>query len=721
MGLVSELRRRNVHRMAVLYIVAAWLVMQVAEVLISLRVLPPWIGPILFSALAVGFPIALVLSWFLEITPEGIKHEKDVDRAESITHITGRRMDFIVIAMLSAAVILFAYHTWWPRGPVDQSIAVLPFENLSDDPDQEYFSDGLSEELLNLLAQFPELRVISRSSSFSYKGKDVDLRTIAEQLNVSHVLEGSVRRFEDRVRITAQLIDARSDANLWSESYERELGDIFVVQDQISEAIGEALKVEMSLVENQPAQPKVLRTISAGVYDEYLRGRERLRLRGRENINAAIDHFERVLRLDESFAPAHAQLAIAIILTAETLEETKREATPHLDRAEALEPNLAEAHGGRALLALVTSDPETAIEHAERALAVNPSYSSAMNWLQMSLSSVGRFEEALEVQQRILVIDPLDINGRFNYSWVLAQIGRIEEAHELADSIIAQDKSKGYWAHGQILLIWEGNIDEALFWFLKSQAELTDSFRGGYSSYPTMLFTWIGEYDEARRVADRVSYLVDVAEGRFDEAIETAQRAMQRDPDKWGVVAAVANVLYDAGRYEEALPLFERLRDFVQGEKPLTGSNRTTMRLAVVRRMAGDEEGARDAAQSLRSFLLRTESVHDVERRNHRLHKARAMLAAFERDSEQVLGELESAVRLGLRDRQVLDDVIFDELRDYPRFLALQRELNSILALEREQVLQLICFNNPTPDNWQPLPETCEGVEKKAIPGDPAR
>jgi hypothetical protein len=165
MGLVSELRRRNVFRMAVLYVVAAWLIMQVAEVLIALAKLPDWIGPTTLMLLAIGFPIAVIVSWFYEITPEGISLEKDVESGESITHVTGRRLDFLVISLLCAAVILFAYDKWWIPAPTEQSIAVLAFENMSGDPEQEYFSDGISEELLNLLAQIPELTVISRSSA----------------------------------------------------------------------------------------------------------------------------------------------------------------------------------------------------------------------------------------------------------------------------------------------------------------------------------------------------------------------------------------------------------------------------------------------------------------------------------------------------------------------------------------------------------------------------
>jgi hypothetical protein len=171
MKLFSELKRRNVLRMAVLYVVAAWLVMQVAEVLVGLGALPERTGQWILVLLAIGFPIALIFSWFFEITPEGLSLEKDVAEGQSVTRATGRRMDFVIIAILSAGLILFAWDKWWPRGPEELSIAVLPFENMSADPEQEYFSDGISEELLSLLAQIRGLKVIARTSSFSFKGK----------------------------------------------------------------------------------------------------------------------------------------------------------------------------------------------------------------------------------------------------------------------------------------------------------------------------------------------------------------------------------------------------------------------------------------------------------------------------------------------------------------------------------------------------------------------
>ena len=192
--------------MLALYLVAAWLIMQVAEVIIGLASLPEWVGPATLGLLALGLPVALTLAWFYELTSEGISLEKEVDPAKSITHVTGRRMDFIVISLLSSALLLFAWHTWWPSAPIDRSIAVLPFVNMSDDPANEYFSDGLSEELLNVLSRARDLKVAGRTSSFAFKGRNEDLRTIGEALGVTHILEGSVRKAGSKIRITAELI-----------------------------------------------------------------------------------------------------------------------------------------------------------------------------------------------------------------------------------------------------------------------------------------------------------------------------------------------------------------------------------------------------------------------------------------------------------------------------------------------------------------------------------
>ena len=228
---------------------------------------------------------------------------------------------------------------------------------------------------------------------------------VAAQLNVAHVLEGSVRKMGNRVRITAQLIDARSDSHLWSATYDRELNDIFAVQDEIAAAISDALKVKLALVEGERVQPTTIKAANTDAYDAYLRGRELVRRRGKENLVEAVRHLERSLRLDENFAPAHAEVAIATLLVhgygeSTPLQEVLRIARLHLDRAQQLEPDLAEAHAGRALLAYLAGEPKSQIRYARKALASNPSDVNAMNWLQMALTTLGRYEEALPGLQK---------------------------------------------------------------------------------------------------------------------------------------------------------------------------------------------------------------------------------------------------------------------------------------------------------------------------------
>ena len=715
MGLVSELRRRNVLRMVVLYVVAAWLIMQVAEVIIGLADLPNGIGISILGLLAIGFPIALVFSWFYEITPEGISLEKDVAPGESITHVTGRRLDFLVISLLSAGLILFAWHTWWPTVPTDKSIAVLAFENMSDDPGQEYFSDGISEDLLNLLAQIPELRVISRSSSFSFKDKDIAIPTIAAQLNVAHVLEGSVRKMGNRVRITAQLIEASSDSHLWSETYDRELDDIFGVQDEIAASISDALKVKLALVAGEAVQPKSIKAASTDAYDAYLQGRELFRVRtGRENVGEAVRHFERSLRLDNNFAPAHAQLAIATAMLLNygqySLEEARRIAIPHLDRAQELEPDLAEAHAGRALLALYANDPGSTIEHIKKALTSNPSYSDAMNWLQIALSELSRYEESDAVLKQMLVADPMNPIGRSNYAELLALNGRVDEAHEMADPLLLQAPLFGYYTHADTSLAYEGKIADGLSWGLEMGRESNRD-----NAYVRWAFIYVGEFDEARRGTEGHTYWADLFEGRVDEAIQATQKMMHLDPDKEYLISNAATILTFAGRIDEALPLYERLLEFVPVGQPISGwrSLTDTMNLALARRKAGDEEGAQAAAKIVRQEHAARQAAG---RKNRLQDEAQAMIAAFDNNPEGVIAALKSALHRGLRHSTVFGNPIFEDLWGEPRFIALQQELDAILAVEHQKVLQLICFNNPTPDYWQPLPETCEGVIELRAP-----
>jgi TolB-like protein/Tfp pilus assembly protein PilF len=700
---LSELKRRNVLRMAVLYVVAAWLIMQVAEVLIALANLPEWFGPMVLAVLGIGFPIALVLSWFYELTPEGVTLEKDVDRAESVTGVTGRRMDVVIIAVLSAAVLLFAWDKWWKGPPPELSIAVLAFENMSADPEQEYFSDGISEEILNLLAQIPALDVRARSSSFSFKGKDIAIPAIAQQLNVAYILEGSVRKAGERLRITAQLIEASNDSHLWSEVYDRDASDVFAVQDDIAAAISDSLRLQ--LVANANGLPHAIRAASIDAYDAYLKGRDLLRQRGADNTRAAIRQFERALRLDDDFAPAHAQLAIAITMRGRrgelSLDEVLRTALPRLERAQALEPDLAEMHAGWGELASLRGDHETAIEHYRDALAANPRYGDALNWLWLSLDALGRYEEADALIEQARAVDPLDGVVLFNYAEWLCDRGRIDEARALADEMLLRDARWGNWIHANISMFYEGKLADALSYALEIQHHL----------WASRILAWVGEYEEARRMDPDHSYWVDTDEGNWESAAQVWQEQLKITPDDTETLLLASNALLHLGRAGEALPLLEKALARAPDGRPIDHflGHMATLELAELRRQSGDEDGAQSAARIVREDIA---ALRGAERDYIDFRIAEAALAIFDKDLDRAIEYLGKAVERGLRDRDFhsLPTFAMDQLKGNARFSALREHLDTLIAEEHGKILQLICFNNPAPDEWRPLAETCEGV-----------
>ena len=330
MSFFNELQRRNILRIAAAYVVAAWLAIQVAETIFPLFGFGDAPARIVVILLAIGFPLFLVFSWVFEITPEGLKLEKDVKREESITRKTGKRLDRIIIVLLTLALGYFAVDKFVFQPARDaalveetarqarsealidsygeKSIAVLPFADLSPDGDQQYFSDGISEELLNLLAKIPDLRVIARTSSFSYKGKDVKIADVARELNVGYVLEGSVRKADGNVRITAQLIEARSETHLWSETYERELRNVFAVQDEIAFRVVDQLAVRLL---DEAAGTS---GYDPGAYDLYLRAKFIAQSRTPQALERSISLIEEALVIDPMFAEGRGFLATLYFL-----------------------------------------------------------------------------------------------------------------------------------------------------------------------------------------------------------------------------------------------------------------------------------------------------------------------------------------------------------------------------------------------------------------------
>jgi len=367
MKLISELKRRNVLRVAAAYVVAAWLIIQVVETIFPAFGFSDSAVRIATIILAIGLIPALVFSWAYEITAEGLKLEKDVDRSRSITPQTGKNLDRIIMVALAVSLVYFAIDKFVldPQRDAERlevatdeavekafaeveaalperSIAVLPFLDLSPEGDQEYFSDGISEELLNLLAKIPELRVISRSSAFTFKGKDIDIRTIAEQLKVRHILEGSVRKSGNQLRITAQLIDAQTDTHLWSETYDRAMENIFVIQDEISATVVEKLKI--SLLGEAPTVDET----DSKAYALFLQASHLTKQITPEGNDKAIELYEEALAIDSDYPPAWKGLATVYIHQGYDGElpfnEAYRLANRAANRALAIDSEYAPAH-----------------------------------------------------------------------------------------------------------------------------------------------------------------------------------------------------------------------------------------------------------------------------------------------------------------------------------------------------------------------------------------
>src|SRR4051812_17466411 len=444
----AELKRRNVVRAAGLYLVGAWLLTQVASTVLPMFGAPDWLPRSIVILLAIGFIPALIFSWVFEVTPEGLKRDAEVPPERSIAPQTARRMDRMIIAVLMAALGYFAFDkfvlgprrqtTRLPNEPASalnaQSIAVLPFVNMTSDKEQEYFSDGLSEELLNQLAQIPQLRVIARTSSFSFKGKEVDVRTIASTLNVANVLEGSVRKSATTLRITAQLIRASDSSHLWSQTYDRAIIDVFKVQDEIARDVVAALKVKLL-----PTQelPKAQRTSNPEAYQQYLQGRYHLNRFSIADFEKARVFLERASELDPKFPLAWAALSqVWTLQTGWSDKLTRAEFATDLaharetaERALQLDPDLPEALTARFTIQfLFDFDWKGGADTIRRAQALAPSDPVVLISAAQAAAIFGDYLGAVKLARQAVALDPVNAQVRVYLASALLQARRPADA-----------------------------------------------------------------------------------------------------------------------------------------------------------------------------------------------------------------------------------------------------------------------------------------------------
>jgi adenylate cyclase len=496
MSLFEELKRRNVIRIAAAYIVAAWLLIQVAETIFPLFGYGDQPARIVVIVLSILFIPALVLAWAFELTPDGLKRDHEVERSRSITPQTGKRLDRVIMAVLAVALIFFAFDKFAldPQRKIDiaesaaeagaerameearlgmfngKSIAVLPFVNMSSDPEQEYFSDGLSEEILNLLAKIPNLKVIGRTSSFAFKGENEDLRVIGAKLGVKTVLEGSVRKSGDQVRITAQLIDVADGSHLWSNTYDRTLSDIFAIQDDVAAAIIGALQIHIGA---SPTRGRP--TDNSEAYSMFLKARVLF-----EDVNEA-DQSKNILlsviALDPEFAEAYELLARVHWNNSE-----QQPAAEAAAKALAIDPDLVLA---KAVYHQANIGSHLAgIEAFEQALREQPDEPLLLQALIWNLNQAGYFSEAVDLAQRWVDVDPLSIWANEVLATALYVVGRTSEADATIEVVSKLTGSEGYWEKGHRSLA-AGQDEQAIAYFEATFQHRDDPNAGAMRDFVT--------------------------------------------------------------------------------------------------------------------------------------------------------------------------------------------------------------------------------------------
>ena len=470
MSLFAELKRRNVFRVGIAYIVLAWILLQVGDTLAPALHLPDWINSAVAFFLILGFPLAIFFAWAFELTPDGLKLEKDVDRETSITPVTGLKLDRTIIVML---VVALAYFVWQSQKAPDldevvetiagqESIAVLPFDNMSSDAEQEYFSDGLTEELLNLLARIPELRVTSRTSAFFYKDKDIRISDIGRELNVDHVLEGSVRKSGKKIRITAQLIEVESDAHLWSETWDRELDDVFVIQDEIAKAVVDELKVQLF-----GELPHAM-TTDGDAYSLYLQARHTINQRTYESLLRGEELIVQALERDPDYAPGWVLKASIHSQQGDVGARLPLEAFPlareAVDRALELDPDNGAAHAlSGDIMVTFEHDFAAAKREFELALAAAPYDVDVMYQAGVYYVFTENVEEGLRLGHLTFERDPLFIPNLALLSYGYNVIGEHEESEKYARRRIEiSPNSFGSYSYLAHALTLRGDYEEAL-------------------------------------------------------------------------------------------------------------------------------------------------------------------------------------------------------------------------------------------------------------------
>ena len=691
--LIEELQRRNVIRVGIAYLVAAWVLLQIADLVLENIGAPDWVMQTLMLVLALALPPVLLFAWAFELTPEGIKLEKDVVRGESITRRTGQKLNRATISLLLVVVVLVIAERMMPEAEspeppaataevAEKSIAVLAFQDLSPDGDQEYFAEGISEEILNVLAQIPDLKVAGRTSSFAFKGQKRDLREIGEVLEVAHILEGSVRTSGDRIRVTAQLVKTDDGFHLFSKNYDRELTDIFVVQDDIAREISTALR--SAILGEQPVEKFTPTPVEA--YEKYLQARQWIHSRDRALMEEAVILLEEALAIDPDYAPALAQKALGIMLLSNAdgtygdipVDVALRESRPLIDRALENAPELAEAHAILGLWYRLGSrdSSEQAIASLRRSLEINPTNANANNWLASELAGAENFNETRRLYESVVARDPLYRPAFNNVIFSYVQTDSKDKAEGLIRRVerITGNSPNILFARGALSMV-NGQLAEAA-----EQLGRAYGFNTSASVvqlwYSTALFN-LGDFASSAEVARDAWKLLPIEmDGRHEEARELFE-SFEGLLYEEGTLRAIGDWMLFRERPEELIAFLEQLagpgKDWI-AEQPrpteLWGAGHMTNVAYALQATDRNEEAQRVLAE-IRQIL---DKQADYGANNMFYWWNVAEYAALTGDVDAMLVYLQKAIDMGLYATAGFFTAPFNLYRGNAAFIELERE-----------------------------------------------
>ncbi|PHR52607.1 MAG: hypothetical protein COA47_17675 [Robiginitomaculum sp.] len=708
-NLLSELRRRNIFRVAGVYAVVGWILAQASGVLEDALGLPAWFDTMVVSLLLIGFPIAMLLAWAFEMTPEGVKRTEVVAEGESVTAKTGRTLDYAIVGGLVLVVIVVlgnrllpqkmaapdvSVQAQMPNPEADEklSIAVMPFEDFSSGKDQEYFANGISEELLNVLSRIEGLRVSSRTSAFAFKDRKASTGEIAEALNVGHILEGSIRKAGATLRITAQLIDTKTDEHMWSQTYDRPLTaeNIFAIQDEIAAAIVAELKGKLSLTPTKQAS----RTDSLEAYELYLRARTQMQKRKPDTLRAAEAGFKQVIALDPEFAPAFSGLADTYILMSSYTDmqedESNALARPNVKRALELAPNSAESLTTAAFFAGRNLEFEKALAFADRAIAANPNYSDAyLRKFIVATNTLTDKQANLAIIQKAQALDPLSAIILNNLSGAQFRAGDIDAAKRTMRDNVRWNPDSPFGLIGLALLSYEDGDIAAAHSLNKDALALNPEFVSVQDSLAG-IYMDVGMYDAAFAVSEQP----------YNRAVVLWLMGQKQQSLKMGLDSPNAGfsayLLYLHNDLKAAYPQARKfITEFNILEKSADlGTAEMLATIALVLQNNGDAD-ADILMDKVEAYLGSDQRAMDKILASDLT--AGIKLQIFKGDEDAAFEWLDRYLGLGFADLPLLQEPVLNSLRGTPKFA--EREARMAANVAKQRALIEAQLANPKP-NW---------------------